>query len=848
MLCDECTYLANTVLSSYNATESACDLAVLLSDRKNRSILWAYTEAAALEAILGILAEIPAPTFLPLDSMYTQNNTNVDDIHDDFSLFLSQDSTSSAKSQEGRYSNNSMDNDDPQSPSGWSPASQERRRRTKSSRKRRRGPSPRHRGVRSLDAAGLEALAAMVHFLSWDCTLSAHSASPSPEQARKVRRAILQDKRALRGVARLAWKDGAVRDRLGKTVGIEQQSMVGRESQDSFNKENEGGMDFGFSNTNGNDKKKEDSVESPFQDPTKSGRRRRKKRRTAYGSQMDNESQANEVDSPPQDTASEGGADMRNARSKTKLSFSSTETSHDDQPGNGTSNSGGAATAAPTDDGIGRNVGKSAQIRRAVMETTGTVLQGDDNDDDDGDDNHDKEQIEKRMLSSSKLALDGLDRIVQGKYGEEQSCLEGDDGANNNSSNNSNRKNSNDRTNTKDMDSDEEKAGEESNPLIQTNNLLLQSEVLPIFARATAETTLSLQLIGDEASDETTPEYFLERLSSLGSLIDGACCLSANNREALCSDGILILAILRVLRTFQASDMSKNVGTTATTESVLAAKRLTDVTLTLIRLLTSLTHENEIAARQMMMSFTGMVGMNGQDNDNANSSVDSDDDNDSLRLTGVDILMMILYKLATQPTGLKGTQHHYDIVILCLNTLTNVIDGPGVKKSLSTFQVEQQQSSSLSSRRKPKKGSTTREQKFLEWMVSWLVEQTSSFREGLLHGTFGEKTESQQQRELSVELEKGAQENLIMAGNGFVLLACMLAPMEDPEDDQLRFHIQERVLQQLPEANGKNRGGIVMVKNTLRAFCNFYHYSLGALSVAVVAPVKKLINQLDSIE
>jgi hypothetical protein len=38
------------------------------------------------------------------------------------------------------------------------------------------------------------------------------------------------------------------------------------------------------------------------------------------------------------------------------------------------------------------------------------------------------------------------------------------------------------------------------------------------------------------------------------------------------------------------------------------------------------------------------------------------------------------------------------------------------------------------------------------------------------------------------------------------------------------------------------------MKNTLKAFCNFYHYSLGDLSVAIVAPVGQLITELERMQ
>ena len=41
---------------------------------------------------------------------------------------------------------------------------------------------------------------------------------------------------------------------------------------------------------------------------------------------------------------------------------------------------------------------------------------------------------------------------------------------------------------------------------------------------------------------------------------------------------------------------------------------------------------------------------------------------------------------------------------------------------------------------------------------------------------------------------------------------------------------------------------VTFIINTLKAFCNFYHYAIGDLSVAVVAPVKTLIEKLDALK
>jgi hypothetical protein len=52
----------------------------------------------------------------------------------------------------------------------------------------------------------------------------------------------------------------------------------------------------------------------------------------------------------------------------------------------------------------------------------------------------------------------------------------------------------------------------------------------------------------------------------------------------------------------------------------------------------------------------------------------------------------------------------------------------------------------------------------------------------------------------------------------------------------------------MPLAENGTSLGVTMIINTLKAFCNYYHLSLGQLSFAVVAPVKKLIQELEDVE
>jgi len=57
--------------------------------------------------------------------------------------------------------------------------------------------------------------------------------------------------------------------------------------------------------------------------------------------------------------------------------------------------------------------------------------------------------------------------------------------------------------------------------------------------------------------------------------------------------------------------------------------------------------------------------------------------------------------------------------------------------------------------------------------------------------------------------------------------------------------VYRTILSKLP--GDSNIAKMSFLINTLKAFCNFYHMTVGDLSVAVVAPVKKLMERLEAI-
>ena len=96
------------------------------------------------------------------------------------------------------------------------------------------------------------------------------------------------------------------------------------------------------------------------------------------------------------------------------------------------------------------------------------------------------------------------------------------------------------------------------------------------------------------------------------------------------------------------------------------------------------------------------------------------------------------------------------------------------------------------------------------------------------------------------ELQAGEEGNLVTAGNGFVLLAYLM--LEDETSSSSSSSIRDKVVKELPIDESGSSGGIQYMIKTLKAFCNFYHYSVGDLSVAVIAPIVKLIAGLEKLD
>jgi hypothetical protein len=629
--------------------------------------------------------------------------------------------------------------------------------------------------VRHLNATALEALAATAHFISWDCTTSSHAASHSAGAARKLRSAILEHGRAILGLTSLLLEEPTVRRLLHATttpkieveltnvplvleaVNDQQQSRTGSSSAET---------------------------ETSNGDPTSFGRRHRKRRRidltttTNVLNHIPEHGHLKEPNNGGQDDALSFASHIKSCAVGKKRNYSSEDGSAD---------------------------GDTKMIDLLTRVRSKLVL---------GMENVNKHTCDSRVGPfPGMLALEAMLRIVQGKEGDEDSCI--DDGYDE-ENNVMPTMHSNDNT-AEDLFPQEET----TNPLLITNSLLRASRSLPRLARGMAETLTAFMVALREGPGQCSACILdlHNRLTILASLIDGACCLSGANRDDLCSNGYLIGSILQFL------DLVSNqiAGASSLKVQEENTSSVYEIALISIRTLTSLSHENTIAEEQLMKEYT----MSSKEHVQLGAGVIAD------------LLFRVVDSRISKTSPITGisSQLAYDTTILCLNTLTNAIEAHGLLKTLAFHKVA--------------KGSLP-EEGFIAWLSQWVVSQTESFRDGVMHGSFGKKPEKTaiESQESNGFLDKDADENLITAGNGFILLACCMiqSDLAHSSTDELSHSIRAIIHSKMPRNADGSSTGFTLIKNTLKAFCNFYYYSVRDLSVAVVAPVKRLIGQLENIE
>lgn len=622
-----------------------------------------------------------------------------------------------------------------------------------------------------------DVLGIVAHCLSLDCTLSPYA---STKQASKFRYQILAHPDALQGLLSLVLADpithrcrGAAGDEAANTdKGGTADAIASDRLPGDIGESVVSQSDTGHHNYLHDTPASQSSTGSL--DPTTAGRRRRQRLRTQQaqpvGSPHRRLTTCPEEFTPPASTTD-------SAAPSELLSF---------------------ASRSPGGDSVASNDSVLVQAQDQMDQATARVL----------DTLKDRDrQAEKHPHSYGNDVLShplqsvpllAVQRIVTGKADDNsKSCMD-DEGVTDQQETNW------DPSQTKGSDRQPEDDDDDDNPLLRTNRLLGENGAIPMLAQAMAETLVAVTvLVRDPHACEGCLQYLHIRVATLASLVDGACLLNDRNRQAFCKEGFttesggcLVVCVLYVL------------------ESLLNANALWqaeglcgEIGLECLRTLTSLTHENEVATRELAVDYRDL-GWN-------------------KNTRGLDILARVLCSAVTTSGQPSGTEKlRYDAVIFCLNTLTNIVECGGNLSMMATLTF-------------PVPVGDDSDHMFLSWLTTWLVGETGSFREAVVASTLG----NAQSKHADRKLENEEDERLVTAGNGFVLLAClMLHKNGDTQGTTQVRAIRQMILSKLPGDNAGDK--VTFVQNTLTAFCNFYHYSIGDLSVAVVAPVKKLIAEL----
>jgi hypothetical protein len=769
MLRDECSDLCSTIAST-QSLDAAIELALLLANRKTRSVLW-------------------------------QGDTQEEEEDSDFtneSLWNSILNVLTCYNQTETKKKKKIQTSGPTSPS-------RSRSRTKSARRKQKklqtGGSSTSSNTPSTELK--QVLASILCFLSWDCTLSEkHSVAAmgtvkAPYLARKVRSTILQHGDALQGAVQLFLrspnnnKGGDIMESVSSSsvasspriISMKQQTTPrgGKRRMDGWASgsvsPSSASVASSVSSVSFEESSRLPTKQKQLGDPTAAGRRKRRTKRRLMqpiAEEVQQQSDWPHTILPPPKFKS----------SSPDFSFASDESSSfcvpkAQSPQRSVASSVTCDTTTTTTTTTTRLSPKLATLLSKV-----TLSQ-------------ECDHVQQQDNWISMVCLQSLNRIINGKDEEGPSCIENTDD---------------------DDDDDPEEEEEEQNPILITNNLLAKSGAVPVLARAMSESLDNVTtLLANEEESVACWKCWHAKISILASLIDGACLFHEANRRAFCEDDPfsfeernqgLVFHIILLLNQF------------AKRGRMTLDDKISGIVLLGLRTLTSLTHDNAVAGEQLTMC-----------------SSRGESDEESIR--GLNVLTELVFALerrgddndkkAEASRSKDEDLHRYDSTIFCLNTLANIVEGADVRRLLAEIKV----------------ASTSGETLWLKWLCQWLVIQTASFRDAIMGIGKKDGSSSSQQR----ELQKNEEDKLVAAGNGCVLLACLMTEpdsiSEEPESTNI---IRNLIIDQMPVNKDGSSTGVTMIVNTLKAFCNFYHYSLGDLSVAIVTPVKKLIQELEEME
>ena len=932
ILSDDCSYLCETILSAIKSdgddtsdpvirhtsvtADACCDLAVLFSSARNRAVLLRTAKILqsdrsgsgpgsqpdedseveirrgrdALDSILEAISCAPFPPLSLVDGGDDSASAPAAALTKENGDAAVAAVGRTAKSRRGRAASAGNGKGKASINFGSSP--------------------PEHGELNPYDRVAARSLSVLAYYLSLECSKGDRSAlRDTPAAAKRVRRRVLRNGPALRGVSRMVQLDPLVEAVLGsstkspgkidgpdtsvetsnKTVGDVDTASVASSQSKRTNRVKRCRED-------GNDaeeKELTDIKRRATRDPTKAGRRKKrgKKRRLLLGKG----SNENELETIPEDDGSRvsnehaaelspdaGAASGSSQRSPASVQASGGQSkqsklfekganlefllSDDRSPDQGAAmaDAGAKRNGAAASNPITAHDKNVERLNRKVLKAVSKLAKRTNLNDDvvvlgatlcsDTDCPCHRTSSDISSRGSGHLALGALSRLLTGKDKDGGAHGDGDDDGGGDGGDE-------DEHQSDDVDSDgahsdgisndenESNVDEEnnlSNPLMFTNIMLRRSGSLPHLAHAVSDTFASIVCLIGESNGrkatsycESSVNHLQKRASSLFSIIDGASCLSSENRKQFCQTKGGAALISNLLSLISAVPFTLEMSSAAISDIILSA----------LRTLTSLTHENPLAAEQMLQSrklrwTSSEVG--------AKLSVEAE----TSCLTGIGIILYNLHRMVTAqkektsdenvkgPSDESREKHCYDVVIFCLNILTNVVE-------MASFLGARRQ---IYESRLPNEGAGINGQSFsssLAWLASWLTDQTTSYRDAVMKGSFGDEGLSLSHGAIEPrDLEKHEEEYLVTAGNGFILLAYLMKADDevDAVGDELTMSIRETILSQMPtDEEGRDIGITLMIK-TLKAFCNFYHFSIGPLSVAIVTPVLKLIKDLENIQ
>ncbi|KAL7556214.1 hypothetical protein ACA910_017373 [Epithemia clementina (nom. ined.)] len=413
---------------------------------------------------------------------------------------------------------------------------------------------------------------------------------------------------------------------------------------------------------------------------------------------------------------------------------------------------------------------------------------------------------------------------------------------------------------------------ESNNPLIVTNRLLADNEqVIVLLAKAMAHAVKEATRHARPEQEETgvcalCVESLHERIAILASIIDGACLFHDGNRRAFCNSSFALenkqkSSLVPYLVGFLKTLLNRGVhgrGDGDSTDSSNTNRGpllnlfngtvswIGGACLEVLKTLTSLTHENPEA-----IAVVNKAG-------------------------GWQVLAQLLFQ---HKAAISLPDRHDDMAIFALNTLANLVES-SVSASSNSSSVDQSYCSILAQLKVVDNEARKQQQQnvpFLSWLVKHLVDLTGSFRDDLMDVVSSQATTSssspppkQADSEMADEVAflEHDRDNLLLAGNGFVLLAYLLVgpAINNSSNRQPQKRGEEAKSPSSHSNNSNNKEAFVLLENiilnglpgnmytckirflqkVLYAFCNFYRHTVGELSVAIIAPVQSLMQVLSA--